>query len=62
MLKKINILNKRGRYDYEIIEKFTANSLAGTEIDVQQGKVSITESFCEFCTELFCNEAAHEKH
>jgi SsrA-binding protein len=33
MLKTINILNKRARFDYEIIEKFTAGIvLAGTEI------------------------------
>jgi SsrA-binding protein len=32
MLKTINILNKRARFDYEIIEKFTGIVLAGTEI------------------------------
>jgi SsrA-binding protein len=56
MLKKINILNKRARYDYEIIEKFTAGIvLAGTEIkSIRLGKANITESFCEFSgTELF---------
>lgn len=56
MLKTINILNKRARYDYEIIEKFTAGIvLAGTEIkSIRLGKANITESFCEFSgTELF---------
>lgn len=56
MLKKVNILNKRARYDYEIIEKFTAGIvLAGTEIkSIRLGKANITESFCEFSgTELF---------
>jgi SsrA-binding protein len=49
MLKTINI-NKRARFDYEIIEKFTAGIvLAGTEIkSIRLGKANITESFCEF--------------
>jgi SsrA-binding protein len=56
VLKTINILNKRARFDYEIIEKFTAGIvLAGTEIkSIRLGKANITESFCEFNgTELF---------
>lgn len=56
MLKIINIHNKRARFDYEIIEKFTAGIvLAGTEIkSIRLGKANITESFCEFSgTELF---------
>ena len=56
MLKTVNILNKRARFDYEIIEKFTAGIvLAGTEIkSIRLGKANITESFCEFNgTELF---------
>ncbi|GEC72082.1 SsrA-binding protein [Flavobacterium flevense] len=56
MLKTVNILNKRARFDYEIIEKFTAGIvLAGTEIkSIRLGKANITESFCEFSgTELF---------
>ena len=56
MIKTINILNKRARFDYEIIEKFTAGIvLAGTEIkSIRLGKANITESFCEFSgTELF---------
>jgi SsrA-binding protein len=55
MLKTINI-NKRARFDYEIIEKFTAGIvLAGTEIkSIRLGKANITESFCEFSNnELF---------
>ena len=50
MLKTINIQNKRARFDYEIIEKFTAGIvLAGTEIkSIRLGKANITESFCEF--------------
>ena len=57
MLKTINILNKRARFDYEIIEKYTAGIvLKGTEIkSIRLGKANITESFCEFneADELF---------
>jgi len=57
MLKTINILNKRARYDYEILETYTAGIvLSGTEIkSIRLGKANITESFCEFndATELF---------
>jgi SsrA-binding protein len=50
MQKIINILNKRARFDYEILETFTAGIvLAGTEIkSIRLGKANITESFCEF--------------
>ncbi|WP_306568379.1 SsrA-binding protein SmpB [Flavobacterium lindanitolerans] len=50
MLKTINILNKRARFDYEIIEKYTAGIvLTGTEIkSIRLGKANIAESFCEF--------------
>jgi SsrA-binding protein len=51
MLKTINILNK-SRFDYEIIEKFTAGIvLAGTEIkSIRLGKANITESFANSAT------------
>lgn len=47
---KINIKNKRARFEYELIDKFVAGiKLAGTEIKaIREGKASITESFCEF--------------
>jgi len=50
MQKTINILNKRARFDYEIIETYTAGIvLAGSEIkSIRLGKASIAESFCEF--------------
>ncbi|MBQ0117054.1 MAG: SsrA-binding protein SmpB [Flavobacterium sp.] len=50
MLKSVNILNKRAKFDYEFIEKFTAGIvLTGTEIkSIRLGKASIAESFCEF--------------
>ena len=56
MQKTVNILNKRARFDYEILETYTAGIvLAGTEIkSIRLGKANITESFCEFSgTELF---------
>ncbi len=50
MQQKVNILNKRARFDYEIIETYTAGMvLTGTEIkSIRLGKANITESFCEF--------------
>ena len=56
MLKTVNILNKRARFDFELIEKFTAGiMLTGTEIkSIRLGKANITESFCELSgSELF---------
>lgn len=48
--KKINILNKRARFEYEILEEYEAGIvLMGTEIkSIRSSKASITESFCEF--------------
>lgn len=50
MQKTINILNKRAKFDYEIIETYTAGMvLTGTEIkSIRLGKANITEGFCEF--------------
>ncbi|MFY8188914.1 MAG: SsrA-binding protein SmpB [Flavobacterium sp.] len=50
MFKNINILNKRAKFDYEILDKYTAGIvLTGTEIkSIRLGKASIAESFCEF--------------
>ena len=50
MQKKINIQNKKARFLYEILDKYTAGIvLTGTEIkSIRSGKASITESFCEF--------------
>lgn len=50
MQKTVNILNKRARFDYEILETYTAGIvLAGSEIkSIRLGKASIAESFCEF--------------
>ena len=50
MIKTANILNKRARFDYEVIETYTAGIvLTGTEIkSIRLGKAQIAESFCEF--------------
>lgn len=50
MQKKINIKNKRARFDYEILETYTAGLvLRGTEIkSIRLSKASISQSFCEF--------------
>ena len=46
----INIKNKRARFDYELLDKFTAGIvLRGTEIkSIRLGKASLSQSFCEF--------------
>jgi len=50
MQQKINILNKKAKFQYEILDKYTAGIvLTGTEIkSIRASKASITESFCEF--------------
>jgi SsrA-binding protein len=50
MQQKINIKNKRARFEYELMDTFTAGLvLSGTEIkSIRLSKASISESFCEF--------------
>ncbi len=50
MIKTINILNKKAKFDFEIIDTYTAGIvLTGTEIkSIRLGKAQIAESFCEF--------------
>lgn len=50
MQKNINILNKKAKFQYEILDKYTAGIvLTGTEIkSIRDSKASISESFCEF--------------
>jgi SsrA-binding protein len=50
MQKTINIQNKKARFEYEILDRYTAGIvLTGTEIkSIRQSKASIAESFCEF--------------
>lgn len=54
--KTIKIKNRKARFEYEILDKFTAGIvLRGTEIKaIREGQASITEAFCEFSNgELF---------
>ena len=57
MQQNINIKNKRARFDYELLDTYTAGIvLSGTEIkSIRLGKASISQSFCEFndADELF---------
>ena len=48
--KTIQILNKRAKFEYEVLDRYTAGIvLVGTEIkSIRMGKASIAESFCEF--------------
>ena len=50
MQKHINIKNRKARFNYELLDKYTAGIvLTGTEIkSIRSGKASIAESFCEF--------------
>lgn len=50
MQKKINIQNRKARFEYEILDNYTAGiQLTGTEIkSIRESKARITESFCEF--------------
>ncbi len=50
MQKKVNIQNKKARFEYEILDEYVAGiQLSGTEIkSIRQSKARITESFCEF--------------
>lgn len=45
---KVNIQNKKARFEYELIDIYTAGmQLLGTEIkSVRQGKASIAEAYC----------------
>ncbi len=48
--KNINIKNKKARFEYELLDQYTAGIvLGGTEIkSIRESKASISESFCEF--------------
>ena len=71
MQKNINIRNRKARFEYELLDKYTAGIvLAGTEIkSLREGRASISESFCEFNEqdELFVinmqiDEYSHASH
>ncbi len=48
MSNKVNIKNKKAKFEYEFLEKFTAGiQLTGTEIkSIRAGKASIVEAYC----------------
>ena len=50
MQKQVNIQNKKARFEFELIDQYTAGIvLTGTEIkSIRNSKASIAESFCEF--------------
>jgi SsrA-binding protein len=50
MQKTVNIKNKKAKFQYELLDKYTAGIvLTGTEIkSIRDSKASIAESFCEF--------------
>ena len=50
MYKPVNIKNKKAKFEYEILDTYTAGIvLTGTEIkSIRDSKASISESFCEF--------------
>lgn len=66
MQKNINIKNKRARFEYEIVDTYTAGIvLTGTEIkSIRNSKASIAESFCEFndAGELFAINMTIEEY
>jgi SsrA-binding protein len=56
MSKNLNILNKKARFEYILIEKYLAGiALLGTEVkSIRDGKVSLNEAYCLFVSgELF---------
>ena len=70
MKNTINIKNRKAKFNYEFLDKYTAGiKLAGTEIKaIREGKANIAESFCEFNNhELFVinmhvEEYSHATH
>lgn len=64
--KNINILNKKARFEYEILDRYEAGIvLTGTEIkSIRMGKAGIAESFCEFNekSELFVINSTIEEY
>jgi SsrA-binding protein len=70
MKNSINIKNRKAKFNYEFLDKYTAGiKLAGTEIKaIREGKANIAESFCEFSNhELFVinmhvEEYSHATH
>ncbi len=54
--EKVNIANRKARFQYEILEEFEAGiALAGSEVkSVRLGNISLSEAYCKFVDgELF---------
>lgn len=71
MKKKVQIKNKKARFDYELLDTYIAGLvLKGTEIkSIRDGKASIAESFCEFnekgelfVVNMYVDEYSHATH
>ena len=71
MQKTVNIQNKKARFEYEILDRYTAGIvLTGTEIkSIRYSKASIAESFCEFSDKdelfvinMYVEEYTHGTH
>ena len=71
MDKRINIKNKKARFEYELLDTYVAGIvLTGSEIkSIRQGKASIAESFCEFndrgelfVINMYIEEYSHAHH
>lgn len=63
--KSVNILNKRARFEYEILDQYEAGLvLTGTEIkSLRSSRASITESFCQMIEgELFAINVSIEEY
>ena len=50
ILNKVNIENRRAKFDYQFIEQLTAGMvLTGTEIkSIREGKAALVDSYCYF--------------
>ena len=56
---EVNIVNKRARFDYEILDRWTAGIvLYGTEIkSIRDSKASLADTYCQFVgKELFVKQ------
>lgn len=49
-MQKLNIVNKKATFEFEILEKYTAGiMLTGTEIkSLREGKANMSDAFCSF--------------
>tara|TARA_B100001175_G_scaffold95720_1_gene81086 strand:+ start:1653 stop:2108 length:456 start_codon:yes stop_codon:yes gene_type:complete len=71
VIKKVNIINKRAKFEYILMDQVSAGIvLTGTEIkSIRDSKASISDSFCEFnesgelfIINMFIDEYSHGNH